>query len=68
MSRDQNAGENHSIKMGNEYFEAVEHFEYFGTTLTNQNSIHEEIKSSLKSGKACYHCFSRMTLFHGVSE
>jgi hypothetical protein len=26
-----------------------------GTTLTNQNSIREEIKSRLKSGNACYH-------------
>ena len=26
-----------------------------GTTLTNQNSIQEEIKSRLKSGNACYH-------------
>jgi hypothetical protein len=26
-----------------------------GTTLSNQNSIHEEIKSRLKSGNACYH-------------
>ena len=26
-----------------------------GTTLTNQNSIPEEIKSRLKSGNACYH-------------
>ena len=26
-----------------------------GTTLTDQNSIHEEIKSRLKSGNACYH-------------
>ena len=28
---------------------------YFGTTLKNQNSIHEEIKSKLNSGNACYH-------------
>ena len=28
---------------------------YLGTTLTNQNSIAEEIKSRLKSGNACYH-------------
>jgi len=28
---------------------------YVGATLTNQNSIQEEIKSSLKSGNACYH-------------
>jgi len=26
-----------------------------GTTLTTQNSIAEEIKSSLRSGNACYH-------------
>jgi len=26
-----------------------------GTTLTYQNSIQEEIKSSLKSGNVCYH-------------
>jgi len=29
--------------------------EYLGTTLTNQNSIQEEIKSRLKSGNACYY-------------
>jgi len=30
-------------------------FKYLGTTLTNQNSVAEEIKSRLKSGNACYH-------------
>ena len=33
----------------------MEEFKYLGTTLTNQNSIPEEIKSRLKSGNACYH-------------
>ena len=28
---------------------------YLGTTLTNQNSVQEEIKSRLKSGNACYY-------------
>ena len=28
---------------------------YLGTTLTNQNSIPEEIKSRLRLGNACYH-------------
>jgi len=32
----------------------VKQFKYFGTTLTHQNSIHEDIKSRLKSGNAGY--------------
>ena len=39
----------------NSSFERVEQFKYSGTTLTNQNSIQEEIKSRLESGNACYH-------------
>ena len=54
MSGDQNAGQSHSIKTDN-LFERVEEFKYLGTTLKNKNSIQEEIKSRLKSGKACYH-------------
>jgi len=55
MSRDQNAGRIHSVRNGNNTFEKVEEFKYLGTTLINQNSIAEEIKSRLKSGNACYH-------------
>jgi hypothetical protein len=55
MSRDQNAGQNGYIHIGSESFETVEQFKYLGTTLTNQNSIHEETESRLKSGNACYH-------------
>jgi hypothetical protein len=32
----------------------VVQFKYSGTTVTNQNSIQEEINSRLKSGNACY--------------
>jgi hypothetical protein len=42
MSRNQNAGQNHNIKICNKSFERVEEFKYFGTTRTNRNSIHEE--------------------------
>jgi len=51
MPRDQNAGQNYNIKTSKESFESLEQFKFLGTTLTNQNSIHEEIKS----GNACYH-------------
>ena len=55
MSGDQNAGRNNNIKVHNKCSEMVEYFKYLGTTLTNQNSIHEEIKCILKSENACYH-------------
>jgi hypothetical protein len=45
MSRDQNAGHNHNIKIDNKSFERVKEFKYLETTLKNRNSIHEEIKS-----------------------
>jgi hypothetical protein len=55
MSRDQHAGKNHNIKMGDKFFETVEHFRYLGTTLTNKYSIYEEIRSILKSGNVLSH-------------
>jgi hypothetical protein len=54
MSRDQNPGRSHSVKSDNSNIERVEEFKYLGTTLTNQGSIQEEIKSRLMSGNACY--------------
>ena len=55
MSREQTAGLSHTVKVDNSSIERVEEFRYLGTTLTNQNSIREEIKSRLKLGNACYH-------------
>jgi len=52
MSRDRNAGRNHSVRTDNITFERVEEFKYLGTMLTDQNSIQEEIKSRLKLGNA----------------
>ena len=55
MSRDQNAGRSHSVKIDNSSFEKIGEFNYLGTTLTNQNCIQDEIKSRLTTGNACYH-------------
>ena len=44
----------------NSSIERVEEFKYFGTTLTNQNSIQEEIKSRLKLGNACHVCYPKI--------
>jgi hypothetical protein len=48
MSRDQNAGRNHGIKIDNSSFEMVEGFKYLGTNSTNQNSIQEEVKRDIE--------------------
>jgi len=53
MSRDQNAGQSHSMKTENSSFARVEEFKYLGTSLKNQNSIQEEIKSRLRTWIAC---------------
>jgi len=45
MFRDQNTGRSQSMKIDNSSFAWMEEFKYLGTALTNQNSIHEEIKS-----------------------
>jgi len=62
MSRDQNTGRSHDIKIDNSTFERVEEFKNLGTTLTNHNSIAEEIKSRLRSGNACYHSVQNFCL------
>jgi hypothetical protein len=68
MSRDQNAGQSHKIKIGNKSFERVKQFRYLETTLTDQNSIHEEIKSRLKAGNACYHLVQKFVSSSLLSE
>ena len=46
----------------------MEEFKYLGTTLTNQNSVEEEIKSRLKSGSACYHSVQNILSYSLLSK
>jgi hypothetical protein len=55
MSCTQKIGQKHSIKIANRSFEDVAKFKYLGTILTDQNCMHEEIKSRLNLGNSCYH-------------
>jgi len=46
-SRHATSGQNQNIRSANESFENVAKFTHLGTTPTNQNDIHDEIKSRL---------------------
>jgi hypothetical protein len=48
LSRHQNAGQNHGIKIANRSFENLAQFKY-------RNVIQEEMKRRMNSGNACYH-------------
>jgi hypothetical protein len=47
ISRHTNSGQNRNIRKANEAFENVPKFKYYGTIMTNQNDIHDEIKNRL---------------------
>jgi hypothetical protein len=68
MSRHPNSGQNQNIREANESFEKVATFKYLGTTLTNQNDIHDEIKSRLKSWNACYYSFHNLLSSRLISK
>jgi hypothetical protein len=63
MSRHPDSGQNQNIRTANKSFEKVETFKYLGTTLTNQNDSHDEIKSRLNSGNACYYSIQNLLSF-----
>jgi hypothetical protein len=55
MSRHPNSGQHQNIRVTNESSENVAKFRYLWKELTNQNDIHDEIRSRLNSENACYH-------------
>jgi hypothetical protein len=55
--------QNRNIRIADESFENVAKFKYLRTALTNQNDIHDEIKSRLNSGNASYHSVQNILYF-----
>jgi hypothetical protein len=55
LSRRQNEGQNHDIKIADRAFENMAQLGYLGRAVTNQNLIQGEIKRRLNSCNACYH-------------
>jgi sorting nexin-29 len=68
LSRHQNAGQSHDIKIANKCFENVAKFRYLGATITNQNLIQKKIKRRLNSGNACYHSVQNLLSSHSLSK
>jgi hypothetical protein len=60
--------EKFSIKIANRSFEGMEKFKYLGTTLTDKNCMHEEIKSRLNSRNVCYHSIQSFLSSHLLSR
>jgi hypothetical protein len=68
MTHHQNLGQDENIRIANEAFENVAKFKHFGMTLTNQNGIHDEIKSRLNSRNAWCHSVQNLLSSHLISK
>jgi hypothetical protein len=68
MSRHPNSGQNKNIRIANDSFENVAKFKYLETTLTNKNDTHDEIKSILNSGNACYYSVQNLLSSRLISK
>ena len=67
-SRQQNIIQNQNIVIENLSFEKVEKFKHLGTTVTNTNDIHEEIKRRINMGNACYYSLEKILSPHLFSK
>ena len=63
-------GANHTVRIGNKSFKSVANFRpLWGGGRNNQNSVHEELKSRLNSGDACYyHSVQNLLSSHLLSQ
>jgi hypothetical protein len=68
MSRHQTAGQSNYIRVANKSSEKVAKFKYLAATLTDQNCIHEEIRSRLNSGNTCYRAVQNLFSSHLLSR
>jgi hypothetical protein len=68
MSRHQTAGQSNYIRVAKKSFEKVAKFKYLGATLMDQNYIHEESRSRLNSGNACYHAVQNLLSSHMLTR
>jgi hypothetical protein len=66
MSHHPNLGQNQNTRTANELFGNVAKFRYLGMKQTNQNDIHDEIKSRLNSGNACYQSVQNLLASHFI--
>jgi hypothetical protein len=60
VSRHPNSGHYQNIRTANGSIQNMATFKYLWTTLTDQNDIHDEVKSRLNSGNACCHSMQNL--------
>jgi hypothetical protein len=68
MSCHSNSGQNQNIRTTSELFENMAKFKYLEMTLTNQSDIHDEIKSRLNSGNACYYLVQNLVFLSHIKK